>query len=790
MVHREGGASQQESQGDVLAQQIPGLRPTQQRWLDEIDHFTRQGLAGRHVPAQQKQSKGRGRGRGQGRGRGRGQGGHGGREAGPGAVGESRARDQGGQDGAQDVGDGVSGEGEGVPASQDQDTATQPHPDLPAAEELPSLEELHTTLVPTLKWCPRGARGDLARELASLWHRMADNPGEIRLWALESMFSRAILPAGRGPRAGDGCSQSRLVRERLRRWRAGEYSQLWEEAKALTKEHRPRGRRGRVHEPENSQEKRNAERATTLAQEGQYTRALQALTSAGMAPQSRATQDTMKGKHPPSPGPLQPSPTTAHPQLTFSQLEVEKAARRFRRGSAPGPSGMRPEHILVTLQAAPGRRDKALQGLTRLTNVMAGGGVPEEVAPYLCGARLHAALKKDGGIRPIAVGNLLRRLVGKCCASELQHRAATLLSPNQLGVGVRGGCEAIVHTVREPLKANPSLYLLQADLVNAFNLADRAAAMEDVAKLFPEILAWVTTCYGKPSHLLFGAITILSERGFHQGDPLAALLFALVLHPLVLKIQERVPGLAVNAWFLDDGSQVGTLEELREVTDILVEEGPARGLTLSTAATVQAPGRPKTTIWRPSGLEGEADPLGRGVVGIEEAGVILLGAPLGSEEYVKQEVEKKVEKVREISGLLPQLEDPHTEYVLLRSCLSLPKLSFLLRAVDTTQLKDQLKEFDSITREGLTRILGTPLSDRPWQQAKLPVSMGGMGLRAAEDHAPAAHAASVLALQPLSASLLRRRPKEPSPPLPQLLLDGLTIALGEETSEESLEGVF
>ena len=88
------------------------------------------------------------------------------------------------------------------------------------------------------------------------------------------------------------------------------------------------------------------------------------------------------------------------------------------------------------------------------------------------------------------------------------------------------------------MQANPDLYLLQADLVNAFNLADRDAAMEDVARLFPEILAWVTTCYGQPSHLLFGAITILSERGFHQGDPLAALLFALVLHPLILRIQQ------------------------------------------------------------------------------------------------------------------------------------------------------------------------------------------------------------------------------------------------------------
>ena len=74
---------------------------------------------------------------------------------------------------------------------------------------------------------------------------------------------------------------------------------------------------------------------------------------------------------------------------------------------------------------------------------MVGGGVPEEVAPYLAGARLHAAIKKDGGLRPIAVGNLLRRLVGKCCVARLQERASGILSPHQVGVGVRGGAELL-----------------------------------------------------------------------------------------------------------------------------------------------------------------------------------------------------------------------------------------------------------------------------------------------------------------------------------------------------------
>ena len=52
-----------------------------------------------------------------------------------------------------------------------------------------------------------------------------------------------------------------------------------------------------------------------------------------------------------------------------------------------------------------------------------------------------------------------------------------------------------------------------------------------------------------------------------------------------------------------------------------------------------------------------------------------------------------------------------------------------------------------MTREALIRILGAPVGDQTWQQRKLPVSMGGLGLRAAEDHAPAAHAASILSAQ-------------------------------------------
>ena len=130
--------------------------------------------------------------------------------------------------------------------------------------------------------------------------------------------------------------------------------------------------------------------------------------------------------------------------------------------------------------------------------------------------------------------------------------------------------------------------------------------LQEVTRLFPEVLKWATTCYSQPSHLLYGDPTISSERGWQQGDPLASLLFSLVLHPIVTTIEERVPGLAAHAWYLDDGTVVGTAEELQEVVDILVEEGPARGLILSTSNT--APSHPKTTVWSPTAGAGGQDP--------------------------------------------------------------------------------------------------------------------------------------------------------------------------------------
>ena len=652
---------------------------------------------------------------------------------------------------------------------------------------LPSLEEVHTTAIPTHKWPPKASRNEFTRELAAFWDSLAANMHDMQLWVKLLIFARVILPAT-SPRSSVGDQ----VKTRLRRWRAGEAAQLWQEALQSIEPRPRRGRKKRRDDEELTEEeklkKRNAKRAGTMASEGQFHRALQALTSAGMAEPNRETVKIMKEKHPVGQQLIGDLPTTDCSPLSLTSTQVIESALKFKKGSAPGPSGLRPEHLRVVLQSTNTRRDSAAVSLTKLLNKMMSGEVPRLVAPYLCGARLHAGKKSDGGLRPIAVGDILRRLASKCAAAAVAGKAAELLSPHQLGVGVRGGCEAIIHATRQAVDKAGEKFVMRADLVNAFNLADRATALQEVAQHFPELLPWVSTAYSSPSHLTFGSTSISSSCGFHQGDPLASLLFSLVLHPIVLQIEEQVPTLDLNAWFLDDGTLVGSGAELSQVVDILLEEGPPKGLILSTAATVKAPLLPKTTLWSKLDVTGEEDPLGKGIPRVRGLGITLLGAPLGHEGYEREIFQTKVYKVQQITSLLPDLQDPHTEFCLLKSCLSLPKIMFLLRTVDTTVHRHLLAQFDFITREALGRILGCPLNDLQWRQAKLPISLGGMGLRAALDHGAAAYATSYLQSQRMVGQLLDATEDESGPLLPTVL-PTLSIQLGEETTVESLTGL-
>ena len=433
-----------------------------------------------------------------------------------------------------------------------------------------------------------------------------------------------------------------------------------------------------------------------------------------------------------------------------------KAICSFPSDSAPVPSLLRANHLKeAILCPSPLCGNKALRAITSTVNHLCAGRIHPDVIPHLCGATLLASHKKDGGHRPIAVGEVLRRLVSKCLSRCILTDALQVLTPLQVGVGVRGGCEAVVHSVSHILEdtnlPSTSKNTLLLDFSNAFNSISRASMFEEVRARIPTLAAWVECCYSSQPFLHFGDHTILSRCGVQQGDPLGPLLFSLTLHPIVERIKREVPDLNINVWYLDDGTLCGNPNNLMRALEIVEEDGPARGLFLN---------RGKSLLYVPADLDAPDNPLPPEIP-ICRTGFCLLGAPIGPPEFRESKVLNRVEKIRAACANLHQLEDSQFETTLLRSCLAMPKFNFALRTCPPSAIQHAITAFDDLMRETLADLAGGPLSNWAWQKASLPLSFGGLNLRSANLHAPAAFISSLAQSRRLMAGILDR-PISPS----------------------------
>jgi len=212
--------------------------------------------------------------------------------------------------------------------------------------------------------------------------------------------------------------------------------------------------------------------------------------------------------------------------------------------------------------------------LADFTNTVLSGKVPITVRPVFCGASLCALSKKDGGIRPIAVGCTLRRLVAKVACSAVRDRVTQRLAPLQLGFGVKQGAEAAAHAARSYINSlGPGEALLKIDFANAFNTINRDEVFSSVAEYAPELLPFIDVCYGKLSFLSYGEYVITSEVGVQQGDPLGPMAYCTSTHKLLQAVQTDYAQL-----YLDDGALGGPIDELMQAFNTIRIEGAKIGL--------------------------------------------------------------------------------------------------------------------------------------------------------------------------------------------------------------------
>ena len=131
-----------------------------------------------------------------------------------------------------------------------------------------------------------------------------------------------------------------------------------------------------------------------------------------------------------------------------------------------------------------------------------------------------ALSKKKVGVRLIAFGEVLRRLIAKCLVSEAKSGAIELFDSLQLGVGISGGTEAIIHsskiTYDNIVSAKTDESVLQIDFQNAFNSVKRSHLIQATYEFFPGIAAF--TNFATPStHHSFIVIQLFKVNRVFSG---------------------------------------------------------------------------------------------------------------------------------------------------------------------------------------------------------------------------------------------------------------------------------
>ena len=200
-----------------------------------------------------------------------------------------------------------------------------------------------------------------------------------------------------------------------------------------------------------------------------------------------------------------------------------------------------PQHLKdMTIPATTGGAQSLISALSRFITVVLQGKTPTSICPLFFGASLTALTKKEGGIRPIAVGCTLRPLAAKVAGCRVRDKMAALLAPRQLGYGVKGGAEAAVHAARLYLKELQHQCVLKLDFRNAFNTLRRDKMLQAVQSFAPDLLPFVHSSYSSSASLFWNDRIIQSAEGVQQGDPLGPLLFLPHNLPISVSAEVRV----------------------------------------------------------------------------------------------------------------------------------------------------------------------------------------------------------------------------------------------------------
>ena len=445
--------------------------------------------------------------------------------------------------------------------------------------------------------------------------------------------------------------------------------------------------------------------------------------------------------------------------------ELKEHTGRLNRFAAPGLGGFRASHLKAFLatDCAPHFEHNYLIFINR---ILAGDLsdierehllASEIVALYKEPAKENSNIERD--VRPVAISSIHRRLASSIALTKVTEKANKVFDKMYFG-GRKIGADIMCHSLRiisdHFADIDDLNWVLDLDAQNAFGLANRDTILSGFHADFPEIYRYIKMCYDNKSNMIFGQHSFVCDNGVLQGDPLSTLAFNFIVRALRNDVAP-ICGNAKIFSYVDDLVITGPAQDVTNIYRRIREEGKTWGYHLQPSKCRLS--QPNPNVAYPA--QGYDDLVGvlkgiskdnNGLLKVERTQEIL-GIPLALQ---KQSNEEKLRQANElVQSILAKLRqvnwtklNAHCSYHILKMCLAYPAINYHLRLIPNNLWCDTLLDFDRNVMSAFIDLAGLKditINDPDKTRIALPIRLSGMGIRAAQTHASAAHLASLSA---------------------------------------------
>ena len=150
---------------------------------------------------------------------------------------------------------------------------------------------------------------------------------------------------------------------------------------------------------------------------------------------------------------------------------------------------------------------------------------------HLMATRTSPVKKCNNGVRPVGVGEIIRRVCLKII--DRIHRIKVITSCNNpFENGQTLGAEAIVHAIPKTVRSKNTC-VLAIDASNGFNAIKRCHTLDSIYDKVPELYLTAWNVYKKHSYTIIKDTMVTIEEGSTQGCSLVASFSNLGISPLL-----------------------------------------------------------------------------------------------------------------------------------------------------------------------------------------------------------------------------------------------------------------